>query len=280
MEIDPEFPRAYEGFAYVYRRHGRMDLAIPWREKAESIDPGDPRHSMALGQFYRQIGDEAQAAHWIELALQHEEFGLHGQVQELAAILSRQRGDEDAYERHARKAAESGFIRLLVISDLRRGDYTAARARIAERFPELFALKQSTTEHPFWDGFHAITPTELAFVLQHTGETELAGELLDRTQAQLGESPDLRLVAIHALRGDAAHALAKLRENGTIWTNHLGWQYHRDIDPRLDSIRDLPEFKAFFASVEAEMVAQRARLAARPDDAPLDIDGLGTLTVR
>jgi hypothetical protein len=100
------------------------------------------------------------------------------------------------------------------------------------------------------------------------------------TAAQLGESPDIRVVAIHALRGEAALALAKLRENRTIWSNTLGWRYHRGIDPRLDSIRGDLEFKAFFAGVEAEMAAQRARLAARPRDAPLDFDGIGTLSLR
>jgi hypothetical protein len=53
--------------------------------------------------------------------------------------------------------------------------------------------------------------------------------------------------------------------------------YLRDVDPRLESIRDEPEFKAFFAGVEAEVAAQRARLAARPKDAPLEFAELETL---
>jgi len=135
--------------------------------------------------------------------------------------------------------------------------------------------------------FTAIQATELAYVLQHMGETKRAGELLDRSEAYFGESPSIHVVAIHALRGEVAQALLTLREDASLWTSSplgcacdLGWQYHRDIDPRLESIRDQPEFKAFFAEVEASMAAQRAHLAARPKDAPLDFDELGTLSMR
>ena len=47
--------------------------------------------------------------------------------------------------------------------------------------------------------------------------------------------------------------------------------YYRDFDPALASIRDEPEFKAVFADIERDMALQRARLAKRPKDAPLDL---------
>ena len=49
------------------------------------------------------------------------------------------------------------------------------------------------------------------------------------------------------------------------------WRYYRDFDPKLDSIRNEPEFKAIFADIERDMAQQRARLAARPKDAPLEL---------
>ena len=45
----------------------------------------------------------------------------------------------------------------------------------------------------------------------------------------------------------------------------------RDHDPSLDPIRNEPEFKAIFAEIDRDMAARRARLAARPKDAPLDL---------
>ena len=48
------------------------------------------------------------------------------------------------------------------------------------------------------------------------------------------------------------------------------WRWFRDVDPNLASIRNEPEFKAVFADIERDMAHQRAELAARPKDAPLD----------
>jgi tetratricopeptide (TPR) repeat protein len=276
MEIDPGFARSYEGISKLYQRHGRLDLAIPWAEKAASIDPGNPQYPHRLARLYLQLGDEAQTARWLARALEHHQYELYGQVQELAATSSRQRGDDDAFEMHARKAAENWYIRWLVISDLRRGDYVAARARIIKRQPDILTAEPATLDW-YWDGYESISLTELAYVLQHTGETTRAREILDRSQAYFGEVPDIRVVAIHALRGEVAQALVRLREDATIWSSYLGWKYLRDVDPRLESIRDEPEFKAFFAGVEAEVAAQRARLAARPKDAPLEFAELETL---
>ncbi len=79
-------------------------------------------------------------------------------------------------------------------------------------------------------------------------------------------------VRVHALRGDKAKALAALREAVQAgWRGPL-WRYYRDLDPNLDSIRDEPEFKAIFADMERDMALQRAELAKRPKDAPLDPD--------
>ena len=78
-------------------------------------------------------------------------------------------------------------------------------------------------------------------------------------------------VQIHALRGDKAKALAgcaRPRQAG--WRGPL-WRYYRDFDPNLASIRNEPEFKAVFADIERDMAQQRARLAARPKDAPLEL---------
>jgi hypothetical protein len=78
-------------------------------------------------------------------------------------------------------------------------------------------------------------------------------------------------VAIHALRGDKAKALAALREAEKAgWRGPL-WRYCRDFDPNLTSIRNEPEFKAVFADIERDMARQRAELAKRPKDAPLDL---------
>ena len=80
-------------------------------------------------------------------------------------------------------------------------------------------------------------------------------------------------VQIHALRGDRVKALAALRDAEQAgW--RFAWRYFRDFDPSLASIRNEPEFKAIFADIERDMAQQRARLAARPKDAPLELSAI------
>jgi hypothetical protein len=50
-----------------------------------------------------------------------------------------------------------------------------------------------------------------------------------------------------------------------------GWWYFREYATSLEYIRKEPEFKAVFADIESDMEQQRASLAARPEDAPLDL---------
>ena len=78
-------------------------------------------------------------------------------------------------------------------------------------------------------------------------------------------------VQIHALRGEKTKALAALREAEQAGWRGPWWRYYRDFEPNLASIRNEPEFKAIFADIERDMAQQRARLAARPKDAPLEL---------
>ena len=148
-----------------------------------------------------------------------------------------------------------------------------AQERYAKAFPELFG------KAPMMNERNALAAIDLALLLQHTGQDDQANELLNRSEVLLGKIPrmgpwglGLSDVAIFALRGDSAMALAKLREAGRAgWRGPL-WRYYRDFDPNLASIRNEPEFKAVFADIERDMARQRAELAKRPKDAPLDLD--------
>lgn len=77
-------------------------------------------------------------------------------------------------------------------------------------------------------------------------------------------------VQIHALRGDRSRALSALQAAYLAGWRSFGWRYYRDFEPTLELIRGDPEFKAVFVNIESDMAQQRAALAARPKDAPLD----------
>ena len=109
-----------------------------------------------------------------------------------------------------------------------------------------------------------------------TGETERASLLLDRAEQLIHTTPRLGEygygiddVQILALRGEKAKALVNLREAEQAgWRSY--WRYYRDLEPSFASIRNEPEFKAVFADIERDMARQRAELAARPKNAPLN----------
>ncbi len=154
---------------------------------------------------------------------------------------------------------------------MKRGDYAAARARYAKG-TRVFRDRASTQQ------FELLVRMDLVPVLQKTGERARASVLLDRfeefirTIPRMGDSGYwITDVQIYALRGQKAKALVALRAAEKAgWRGR--WRYFRDFDPNLASIRNEPEFMAVFADIERDMARQRAELAARPKDAPLDLN--------
>ena len=273
ITIDPTIAGAYFNIGEVHGYgFGRLDLALAWYEKATSIDPGNPEILSTLVQAYWELGDRAEAE---RLLVRRQALGeADTYSNSLAANLDFERGDVKSARKHAQAAAEQDPRNLYLMRDLdlRSGDYATARSRYAKAFPQLFGEAL-----PAFNRLDASAAVDLALVLQHTGEGERASELLARSEAYIRKLPRMGIpgfgisdVVIHALRGDKAMALAKLREAGQAgW--HNSWRYTRDFDPNLASIRNEPEFKAVFADIERKMARQRARLAARPKDAPLEL---------
>jgi hypothetical protein len=278
IEIDPAMatPYLFVGDAHTYG-FGRLDRAIPCYEIAVSLDPGAPDLLASLAEAYWELGNDREAERWLARMVALGEGSVYTHF--VAALLYLELGNTDPALTHAQKAADldPGWMFPVRDYDLRRGDYAAARARYAKSFPHLF-----TKDLPRFTNRDAFAAIDLAFVLQQTSEKDQAKALLDRSEAYLRTMPRLGFygygisdVAIHVIRGETAVALAKLRE-----AERAGWRrwwpYHRDFDPTLASIRNEPEFKAVFADIERDMAKQRAALAARPKDAPLDLAATGT----
>jgi hypothetical protein len=200
----------------------------------------------------------------------------------MAAIAALYRGQPNLAIERANRAVKVGStppellaapLAVVRNADLQAGNYDTARERYAHLFPELFA-----SPSPKVDVSNYRAAIDLALVLQRSGQTAAARRLLElsevaiRNRIRLGETGfGIADVQIQALRGDKAKALAELREAEADRWRGPYWRYYRDFDPNLASIRNEPEFKAVFADIERDMVEQRARLAARPKDAPLDV---------
>jgi TolB-like protein len=287
IEIDRSMPGPYEriGLLRAYAL-GRPVDAVPFLEKATELDPGNPEYQYILGFLYLDLGDDAKAARLLADARAKwpGDLGVNG----ASAVASVCRGDEAAAVGYARKVFDvyPGFPAGLVIlrqSDLAKGDYRAARELYVRGHPELLS-----SGPPKVDGTNYLAAIDLVPVLRGTGENDRATLLLDLSEQFIRRIPRLGLggygidpggygitdVRIHALRGDRAKALAALREAERAGWRGPGWRYYRDFDPNLASIRNEPEFKAVFADIERDMARQRADLAKRPKDAPLDLAGV------
>ena len=276
VELDPMRAFVYRDLAML-SAYARNDFvaAIPLAKKLVELDPNGPYARCNLAALYIDLGELTKAERVLELA--RKEMPRSPEVLSCFAWLRLFLSDEAGSARFARQALEldaddTQGQSMLAWIDMNRGDYASARVRYAQQVPEL--LGTGPPEISFMNIGSAI---DLVLILRMTGETERATQLLDRVQEaivtmpRLGESGyGIADVQIHALRGDKAKALTALREAERAgWRGD--WRHYRDFDPNLASIRNEPEFKAVFADIERDMARQRAELAKRPKDAPLDL---------
>jgi len=277
IQIDSAHAYAYSRLALLdaFARNRYVD-AVLLSERALALDPGNPMLHGMLAVLWFDLNDEARAKEVMGTALRR--WPDNPAVNSPAAGLAEFEGNHAAAERYAMQALAQNprdefSLGFLVNGDLRRGTPANARARYASAFPELL-----DPAGPRVNAGNLRAAVQLAAVLQTTGQADQAATLLDASERALVGLPragwggfPIAQVRIHALRGDKARALAELREAEKAgW--RFSWRFVRDLDLTFASIRDDPEFRAIFADIERDMARQRAELAKRPKDAPLDLD--------
>jgi len=177
----------------------------------------------------------------------------------------------------SRKVLESdprnpnALITLRIVG-LRTGRRADVLGSYAKGFPEL-----AISDPPVVDGSNYRSAVDFAGLLLETGADLRATQLLAGSERMLGslqrmgwEGYGILDVQILALRGEKNSALRALQQASSAGWRGFGWRYYRDFEPTLASIRGEPGFKAIFADIERDVARQRAALAARPKDAPLD----------
>ena len=277
IEIDPSQPNAYFSIGLVNAyAFGRIDQAVPWIARSVELDPGNPTALAYLAGMYFDLGDDATAERFVAQSLRVDKG--QGPADFVASLAALYRGQSDLALKHAQNALKAMpqsnlSLALLRNADLRTNDYTSARGHYARAYPELHATVAPRVDRAnFWAAI------DLALVLRRSGDDAAADKLLDlsdiamRGLPRLGEGGfAIADVQMYALRGEKAKALSALRAAEQAgWRGPL-WRYYRDHDPSLDSIRNEPEFKAVSADIVRDMARQRAALAARPKDAPLEL---------
>jgi len=280
IEVDPSSPLPYGGIGQVRATvGGRLDEAAPYFEKAMQLDASAPDPVGSLGRVYLDLVDDAKLDRLLRDAARR---GIVDTVPE--AYLHRYRGERQAAVAIARKqlqvfARNAEALRLLRDDELASHDPAGARAIYERAVPELLR-----GETPVIDGINGGSVIDLAAVLYATGERERADRLMAQWETLIAQLKVPRQgpwgygvmdVQAMAMRGQPREALAALRDAERSGWRGPYWRYYRDFDPALASIRDDPEFKAIFEDIERDMARQRAELAKRPKDAPLDLDPAG-----
>jgi tetratricopeptide (TPR) repeat protein len=263
--------------AYV---RNRFADAVPLLQRAAALDPANPIIEFYLARLYLDLADDVEASRVIEAAMQR--WPADGAVLMASAELHMNRGEWDAALRVSQRLLgldawavdPDDVLRWLRDADLTQRDHEAARLRYAKAYPALLGPTPPTI-----DGSTGRAAIDVAPVLQAAGAGPAASALLDRAGKYVRTIPRLGVAGygiadarILALGGEKRAALAALREAEKAGWRGPNWRYYRDFDPNLASVRNESEFKAVFADIERDMARQRAELAARPGDAPLNVE--------
>jgi len=282
-EIDPHLPAPYfqTGMLLAWN-YGQVGTALPWFEKAVELDPLSEGKAVAVAELYFDLGDEANLQNWLGRASSLRSEAAPSN--DIAMLRMIDHGDQEQALELAREAFRNEPIhpvslwplRLLRDNDLHNGQYERARTRYAVAFPELLS---GDPQQLIDSNYHAAI--DLCVVLLADGDEELAGLLLDRSEALIQRIQRMgwwgyRIedARINALRGRRQLALDGLREATRAGWRGPFWRYYCDSDPALAPIRDSPEFKSLFVEIEQDMARQREELATRPQGEPLDISAL------
>ncbi len=277
IEIDPLMPSPYSDLADLAAYAGNdFAAAVPLAEKAKALDPDNPNMAIGLVKLHWEMGDDAAFGLALRQAGQRWPDDLTVLV--WLALRELQRRDLDGASERARRLLEldphdQGGPVVLGIVDYRQQRYAAAAERFRQAYAELFA-----TPAPKIDDRNIFLATSVVPILQALGDHDRANALLDGVDAALRKMPQLGNsgyapsdAAVLALRGRKREALEALRSDQQAGWRGM-WLWYRDIDPAFDSIRGEPEFMSIFADIERDMARQRAELAKRPKDAPLDLN--------
>ena len=273
LELDPARANEHTRIGTLFARsYGRLDLGLPWLERAASLDPDDVPTLRWLMVLNRDLGRFDEAQRW-QLALQRR---LDDRVDDWSLVVGSEEVDLVATAARAQRELDADpqdqtALALLAHVDLMAGRPEQARRRYEQAYPQWVG----TTAPDLLDGrLHAALG--YAETLRLTGDPVRAGQLAAAVEKLLREmtrlSPDgyyLADVRAHAVRNDVEAALAALERAEREGWRGPGWRYSRDLDIALGTIRGKPRFDAVFQRIERDLLEQRRRLESRAPDEPL-----------
>jgi TolB-like protein len=268
IEIDPLMPYSYSGLAAIEAYvHNDFAEALRYQRKAVAVDPSGGISTFELVALLWDLGADDELTRIVAAARTSGRRDAISLLNE--AVSSIVAGNRQAAFEFALKACEldpyCGALPVIVAADAEARRFAQARDRIEKLHPALFERTPRVTSANY--GIAVL----LAFILQNTGERDAANRLLEDSERIMRSVPRLGNyepfdVAILALRGEKAQALATLRASAKRgWRRY--WRLWR-AEPMLAALRSEPEFEAVFAEIERDMAQQRAGITFPQKTAP------------
>ena len=272
IEMDADYPVAYWSIGGVYwTQFGLLDEALVWFKQGLDRNPGNAKITAWIGLLYLDLGDEAEAERWISAAVERAPDGYFSSwAREMLLLFQGENSKARAYANKVLRHDPSWPFSLanLANQDVLAGFAADASARYGERFPELL-----DDENPQINRSNVDAAINLGLIMTELEQPARAKLLLDRSleYAESTSMPKLhwypiaygipQQVQIYALQGETEKALQALRQAvDRGW--RAFWWYWLAHDPKLNSIRDEPEFQTIVREIKADMAAQLARVRA------------------
>ena len=257
---DPEFVGGHSNLAnHLVRYENKIDEAMAPLRKVLALDPLDMDATGNIRDLYALLGDYERAEYWTwrmmrinkdQVDVYEPDYDWYRGERELAL-----QGYRDYLSKPQDSTPHKMRMRLLN-HDLRNGLFQEARARYYFGFLKLFNSEPTIETH-----FDAIIAMDVAAILKHTDEEELANRLVEKAWAKLNDTtsglPKAYWEIVYlVLKEELEEALqifqAAVRD---------GLYYRLEIEGvLLDPLRSEPEFIASVEAFESRMEEQLANI--------------------
>jgi serine/threonine protein kinase/tetratricopeptide (TPR) repeat protein len=292
LQIEPLLPEAHRARGGNLRYRGRLLEAVNSYLTAYELEPTSARAAGTLGDIQQSLGRPDLAIRWFEKAMRNETRPIYAEnLGDAWTDLGEYEKAEEAFRAAAifrpdLPGGEIGLIRLLLF----RGEYDKARAaceKTRDTFPnnpqptmmsaqvEFFSRNYRQAEiflkealiHDYAGGVDFAGSlrflSALGFIRKNSGATTegeaLLGEarLLDEKETRLAPNNARRLYSLAAteaaLNRSSAAFLALDRAIAAGWVDYQSL----DLDPRFDSLREIPTFQDTLNRMKNKIQAMR-----------------------
>lgn len=265
--IAPDHAFTYVYIAAIhYLVYGQVDESLIWYQKAARNDSESPSLQSSQVVSYLEIGDEVSARYWVEKA---KEIGPDTFWAIWASLLLNLYTDqEDLALQDARHMLEVyphnwGALKVLRNHDMKADRHQVARDRYARAFRELVE-----PEIPQVSTYNYMQAVDMVPLLIKLGEQDRADDILQQSLDLIQNMPRLGVggywvtdVHIYALQGRPEQALDALQQAINDGWRLLTW-FYLEIDPNVDSLRELPRFTTLYADLKADLAEQAKNIRA------------------